>query len=258
MRWLKRALAPLATLLLMAVGAAMPWAVFYVQDQYEEERQEERILDLFSLTLRQETDLRETLGVVQKEDYGMSDQAEGAVLTEEEALAAVREALTLMADCGLAEPWAAENAAAFRVYSGSLFPMDEDESFSIPIWTIYSEGSGSGYYFYLDDASGKILYASVPIPGQTHIEIVPVPGQQVMDASAGQQAGKEDVYIWMDRWRKFMEVYYGAEILEIEEMWYDDGSAEFFLPFYLGEEELFQMGLYLYCRDGIAVLSSMR
>ena len=55
-----------------------------------------------------------------------------------------------------------------------------------------------------------------------------------------------------------MEVYYGAEILEIEEMWYDDGSAEFFLPFYLGEEELFQMGLYLYCRDGIAVLSSMR
>ena len=202
--------------------------------------------------------LVETLGVVQKEDYGMSDQAEGAVLTEEEALAAVREALTLMADCGLAEPWAAENAAAFRVYSGSLFPMDEDESFSIPIWTIYSEGSGSGYYFYLDDASGKLLYASVPIPGQTHIEIVPVPGQQVMDASAGQQAGKEDVYIWMDRWRKFMEVYYGAEILEIEEMWYDDGSAEFFLPFYLGEEELFQMGLYLYCRDGIAVLSSMR
>ena len=74
----------------------------------------------------------------------------------------------------------------------------------------------------------------------------------------GAQDGKEDVYIWMDRWRKFMEVYYGAEILEIEEMWYDDGSAEFFLPFYLGEEELFQMGLYLYCRDGIAVLSSMR
>lgn len=258
MRWLKRALAPLATLLLMAVGAAMPWAVFYVQDRYEEERQEERILDLFSLTLRQESDLRETLGVVQKGNYGISDQAEGAVLTEEEALAAVREALTLMEDCGLAEPRAAENAAAFRVYPGSLFPMDEDESFSIPMWTIYSEGVGSGYYFCLDDASGKILYASVPIPGQTRIEIVPVPGQQVMDASAGQQAEKEDVYIWMDRWRKFMEVYYGAEILEIEEMWYDDGSAEFFLPFYLGEEELFQMGLYLYCRDGIAILSSMR
>ena len=138
MRWLKRALAPLTALLLMAAGAAMPWAVFYVQDRYEEERQEERILDLFSLTLRQETDLRETLGVVQKGDYGISDQAEGAVLTEEEALAAVREALTLMEDCGLAEPWAAENAAAFQAYSGSLFPMNEDESFSIPMWTIYS------------------------------------------------------------------------------------------------------------------------
>ena len=43
MRWLKRALAPLTALLLMAAGAAMPWAVFYVQDRYEEERQEERI-----------------------------------------------------------------------------------------------------------------------------------------------------------------------------------------------------------------------
>ena len=257
MRWLKRALAPLATLLLMAVGAAMPWAVFYVQDQYEEERQEERILDLFSLTLRQETDLRETLGVVQKEDYGMSDQAEGAVLTEEEALAAVREALTLMEDCGLAEPWAAEIVAAFRVYSGSLFPMNEDESFSIPMWTIYSEGGVSSYFFYLDDASGKIFHASVPIPGQTRIETVPTPGQQVMDASAGQSAGREDVYIWMDRWRKFIEVYYGVEILEIEEMWYDDGSAEFLLPFYLGEEkELFQMRLYLYCLDGFAILRS--
>ena len=257
MRWLKRALAPLTALLLMAAGAAMPWAVFYVQDRYEEERQEERILDLFSLTLRQETDLRETLGVVQKGDYGISDQAEGAVLTEEEALAAVREALTLMEDCGLAEPWAAEKAAAFQAYSGSLFPMDEDESFSIPMWTIYSEGGDSSYFFYLDDASGKIFHASVPIPGQTRIETVPTPGQQVMDASAGQSAGREDVYIWMDRWRNFMEVYYGVEILEIEEMWYDDGSAEFLLPFYLGEEkELFQMRLYLYCLDGFAILRS--
>ena len=78
-----------------------------------------------------------------------------------------------------------------------------------------------------------------------------------MDASAGQSAGREDVYIWMDRWRNFIEVYYGVEILEIEEMWYDDGSAEFLLPFYLGEEkELFQMRLYLYCLDGFAILRS--
>ena len=120
MRWLKRALAPLTALLLMAAGAAMPWAVFYVQDQYEEERQEERILDLFSLTLRQETDLRETLGVVQKGDYGISDQAEGAVLTEEEALAAVREALTLMEDCGLADPWAAERSSLSGLFGLSV------------------------------------------------------------------------------------------------------------------------------------------
>ena len=258
MRWLKRALAPLATLLLMAAGAAMPWAVFYVQDRYEEERQEERILDLFSLTLRQETDLRETLGVVQKGDYGMSDQAEGAVLTEEEALAAVREALVLMADCGLVEPWAAESAADFRVHPGSLFPMDEDGSFSIPMWTIYSAGVDSSYFFYLDDASGKIFHASVPIPGQTRSESVLTMDRSVMSASSSQPAGKEGVYSWMDRWRKFMEVYYGVEIQEIEEMWYDDSSAEFLLPFYLGEEEeLFRMRLYLYCLDGFAILSSM-
>lgn len=257
MRWLKRALAPLTALLLMAAGAAMPWAVFSVQDRYEEERQEERILDLFSLTLRQETDLRETLGVVQKGDYGMSDQAEGAVLTEEEALAAVREALVLMADCGLAEPWAAENAAAFQAYSGSLFPMNEDESFSIPMWTIYSEGGDSSYFFYLDDASGKIFHASVPIPGQTRSESVLTMDRSVMSASSSQPAGKEGVYSWMDRWRKFMEVYYGVEIQEIEEMWYDDSSAEFLLPFYLGEEEeLFRMRLYLYCLDGFAILRS--
>lgn len=257
MRWLKRALPPLAALLLMAAGAAMPWAVFYVQDRYEEERQEERILDLFSLTLRQETGLRETLGVVQKGDYGMSDQAEGATLTGEEALTAVREALTLMADCGLAEPWAAENMDAFRVYPGSLFPLDEDGSFSIPIWTIYSEGFGSSYYFYLDDASGKIFYASGPIPGQTRSEALPAPGQSALNTASGQPS-VEDVYIWMDRWREFMEVYYGVEILEIEEMWYDSGSAEFLLPFYLGEEkELFQMRLYLYCQDGFAILSAI-
>ena len=93
MRWLKRALAPLATLLMMAAGAAMPWAVFYVQDQYEEERQEERILDLFSLTLRQETDLRETLGVVHHGNAGPPDpvgpvlKADGPVVEGRDLLA---------------------------------------------------------------------------------------------------------------------------------------------------------------------------
>ena len=42
------------------------------------------------------------------------------------ALAAVREALTLMEDCGLAEPWAAEKAAAEKAAGQNAQAADKE------------------------------------------------------------------------------------------------------------------------------------
>lgn len=233
MRRLRRWLPPLLTLLLIAAGAAMPWAVFRVQDAYGENRQEQRMLDLFSLTLREEADLGQTLRLIQGGNYGMSDQAENEVLNEEEALAAVREVLALMADFGLVDPWLPESMSGFRAQLGALFSL-EDEAISIPMWTVYSGADGGSCLFYLDDASGKIFLANVPSPG-------PLAG--------------EELYVCMERWRQFIEAYYGVEIYAASEAWYDD-AVLFNLPFRLGEdEELFQLGVYLYFSDGFASLT---
>lgn len=223
MRWLKRALAPLTALLLMAAGAAMPWAVFYVQDRYEEERQEERILDLFSLTLRQEADLSQTLGMIRDGNYFMQDWAQNAVLTEEEALAAVRNTLTAMVDFGLVEPWLPENISVFRAQLGAM--VSEAGDLSLAVWTVYSTSALDryNYFFLLDDASGKIFLANVPNRSM---------------------AQGDELYAAMESWRQFIEQYYGVEIHAVAAEQYD-ASVDFLMPFRLGEErESFQLGLY--------------
>lgn len=236
MRRLRRWRLPVLTLLLMAAGAAMPWAVFRAQDVYGENRQEERRLDSFSLTLREETDiLSRTLRIIQDGNYSMSDWAPSAKLTEEEALGAVQEVMELMADFGLVEPWVPENMANFQASLGAVASI-EDEGTSATMWMVYSENplDGYNYFFWLDDASGKVLLVSVPI---AHMEPM------------------EDLYILMERWRQFIEVYYGVEISKIGEEWYDV-CVEFYLPFQLTEaEEPLQMKLSLYYADNFSTLT---
>ena len=60
MKRMKKVLMALTTLLLMAAGAAMPFAASWAQDAYQSDP-EVRSFDSFSLTLRQESDLGRSL-----------------------------------------------------------------------------------------------------------------------------------------------------------------------------------------------------
>lgn len=233
MRRLKGALLPLVTLLLMAAGAAMPWAVFRLQDAYGENRQEERQLDLFSLTLREEADLSRTLGLIQEGNYYTTDQAPDAALTGEEAVDAVREALKLMSDLDLVEPWVPENMSGFRALPAALVSYGEDVSAAM--WTVSSDNivDGYNYMFWVDDASGKLFLACLPaasLPESKNLDVVE------------------------ERWRQFVEVYYGVDIFAVSEEWHDS-CVEFLLQFRLGEEEPFRMRLLLSFLDNFVTLT---
>ena len=84
MRRIRRALLPLLTALLIAAGAAMPYAACRLQDN-QLDGAEERSLDSVSLTLRQKGGIGETARLM-ADRYSMVEWSGETAMTEEEAL----------------------------------------------------------------------------------------------------------------------------------------------------------------------------
>ena len=75
MRIVKRCLTVLATLLLVAAGAAMPFAASYMQDA-RQAGSEVWSFDPFRLTLKQEEDVSRVLDIITVLDYYLADTLE--------------------------------------------------------------------------------------------------------------------------------------------------------------------------------------
>ena len=242
MKRLKKFLLPLFTLLLVAAGAAMPFAVSYMQDARQTDP-ETRSFDSFRLTLREEVDLGRTLKLVAGADYYVEDAqvAENARMTQAEVLSAAEEITKRLIQFGLLDQGTSSLprlwASTLRAYDGSV---------SIPTWSLEWDMPDAGtFYIWLDDATGKAFMISVPSPIYT--------SHYVSNGSS------EAIYACAENWRAFLEDYYGTEVRFGNEMWFD-AAVKFALTFFLEaaedeEQTDFQLDLYIYLADGFTTLS---
>ncbi len=241
MRRFKRYLLALTTLLLVAAGAVMPFAVSRLQDA-RQAGTEVRAFDPFSLTLRQEADLGRTLRLVAGSNYYIKDaeQAEDVRMTQAEVRAAAEELMKKLIEFGLLENMAAS-------YSWRIWPQvlcANDGSVSIPTWT-FDSGMPDSLYFWLDDAAGKAFLITIPSIKHSRNYVYNV--------------SSEPIYAAAENWRAFLEDYYGTEVHIARETWFDT-TVEFALIFPLeaeeaGEQANFQLDLYIHFVDGFSSLS---
>ena len=270
MKRLKKWVLPLFTLLLVAVGAAMPFIVSYMQDAQQAEA-DIRPFDSFSLTLQQQgSDLGRILRTIANGAYYINEasKAEDAALTEGLALSATEDLLTELVKYGLLNK---ETLARFyspkiqaqRVipviytdteiegYASAVLPGQDGNSSNayvleddaISTWTITWD-QPDNVWIWLDDASGKVIMIEIPC----------LSGLGIYD---GSNAFGERVYALVENWRTFLSDYYSTEVQVTDEEWYDD-AVKFALSFPLGaseDQEIFSLDLYFYFSYYFSILS---
>ncbi len=257
-RWLPP-LFTLLTLLLVAAGAAMPFAASYMQDTRQTEA-EVRPFDSFSLTLQQKSDLGQTLRVIAGEYYMVIEdetaQPEKTVLTEALALEAAEVVLDELEKHDLLYKEIREQAFDPRVRlqtvipeegtgtNAAVLPAPDDGTpvsaavgtdawnteDGIPTWAV-SCSKPYHFFIWLDDASSKALQVSFP----------------------SYTLADEDQSFLEEKWRRFVEDYYGVEAVLSDHVWMYD-SMQYTFSFTLGaDEEVCRLYLNLYS-DGYASL----
>lgn len=238
MRRLKNALLVLFTLLLVAVGAVMPFAASYLQDA-RQTGSETRSFDSFSLTLREEADLGRTLKLVSGSDYYIAEDEEAADarMTKADVLIAAEELMKMLIQYGLVEH---TTSSLPRIWPQTL--CANDGSVSIPTWALQWDMPDS-LYVLMDDAVGKAFLISLPCMGYSEKYLA--------------KNGWEPIYAQAENWRMFLADYYGTEVQIDGEEWFDT-SVCFAFSFPLGgerEQTCFQMDLYIYYTDSFTMLS---
>lgn len=270
MKRLKKLFLPLFTLLLVAVGAAMPFIVSTMQDAQQAEA-DIRPFDSFSLTLQQQgTDLARLLKAIGGGAYYIHEasRAEQVTLSEGLALAATEDLLEELVQYGLlhektvAQFYSSkvqaqqvipiayigeETGRAVAVLPGpedyDAFPGGYTEEAAIPTWTV-TWAKPDNCWFWLDDASGKAI-------------MIEIPGLSGLGIPDGSVEFGERVYALVDKWRIFLSDYYGTAVQLADEEWYGD-AVKFVLSFPLGvgeDQEVFHLDLYFYFADHFIVLS---
>lgn len=268
MKRLKRYLLVLVTLLLVAAGAAMPFAVSRMQDARQVET-EVRPFDSFQLTLKEAADLGRLLGAIAGEAYYINEtpDAEDTALTQGLALAAAEDLLTQLVKYDLlmkqtlaqfSDPKVRAQMVVPVVYTDAEtdwpaatlpgpdydpFPGNYIEEDGIPTWTITWD-LPSDSYIWLDDATGKAIYIQIPS----------LSGLGKFDGST---AYYEEASAVAEKWSAFLSDYYSTEVRIADEKRYDD-AVKFDLSFPLGageDQEIFHLNLYLYFRYRFSTLS---
>lgn len=249
MNRLKSVLLAAFTLLLVAAGAAMPYAVCHVQDRRQTDA-EIRSFESFRLTLRQKSDLGQALRTLAGEDCHIAEaqRSEAATRSGTEAAAAAEEILAGLVKYGLLDKRVLAEAEVPAVRPQTLF--SGDGSVSIPTWNV--EWGRENLYIWLDDLTGKALYIDVPYFRDDEL---PSPESATPPAKGGNSqqtelvfdgADREELYIRMENWGQFLVEHYGMEIKDLEECAYDNGGVRFLFYFDLEDGgPPFPMGLYL-------------
>lgn len=195
MKYVRRAVLPLCTLLLIVLGAAMPWLAARAQDQRLRGLQERFDLDAVSLILRQDAGVGDTLRLLAG-NYTMLPWGGETVHDPGEVRALIHEPGALLAQAGIDGKYV---LASYDMRP--LLAVSEDGSLSAILW--YSVwGEGGSRWFLLDDATGKLVGGRFRRSGGLVVEVV---NNQLLG------------------WEDFCQDYYGIDIVGIR--WEgDDGN----------------------------------
>lgn len=195
MRQLRRYLPPLFTLLLISLGAAMPWLVSWVQDARISKLQEKLELNAVNLTLQKDAGVGPALRVVSGE-YTAIPWEDETQLSEREAVDAAVQALERMNQY---ERLTNEEACSL---------MEEDIAWAEPFLMIAEDGStalvwecywrASPCVVAVDDASGKAVQFLIDSP----MWLEKLEGKEGQDRR--------------EQWNQFFWDYYGAELEDVE------------------------------------------
>lgn len=215
MKKLRRALLPLLTLALIAAGAAMPYAACRLQDERLAGGAEDRSFGSVSLTLRQEGGVGE-LARLMASPYSMVEWSGETAMTEGEALETGMKILEEMKQADLIP--AGRLNVLKKLDNGSAVPLlvvsrggERSGVMWQCCWVLEEDDDLMEWYLLIEDATGLAAEATV---GGTYFNY------------------EEDVYRQMDRWRSFLQDYYGIEIPAVQEDVFDGGWLwRFFLPF---------------------------
>lgn len=218
MRGMKRHILPLLTLLLIAAGAAMPFAVSWVQDGRIGALQEDFALNTVNLTFRQDGETSTALRLIAGE-YVEVPWSGKTSMTGEEACQAALEAVTEMDRYGLLPEGALDYLMSVGRWAEPGLVIGEDGTSAL-VWECYWAGGDFSCYLMIDDAGGKAVHFLIST-------------QFFLD--------KADTYTLYELWSRFLTDYYDIEIL----------SASRLLQGYSEEEPVYLLLLQSDLKDGL-------
>ena len=233
MRRIRRALLPLLTALLIAAGAAMPYAACRLQDN-QLDGAEERSLDSVSLTLRQKGGIGETARLM-ADRYSMVEWSGETAMTEEEVLEVGLKALEEMRRANLIP--AGRLNVLKNLDSGGAVPAlvvshgGERSGIIWQCWWTLEEDELMEWVLLIEDATGLVVEATV---GGAYFTV------------------DEDIYLQMDRWLTFFQDYYGIEIPSVQEGLLYSPPWRFLMAFDPGDGLEGQCELVLDMYNGVA------
>lgn len=215
---LKRYIPTLFTLLLVALGAAMPWLAALGQDARIGKLREELELDTVSLTLLENNGVEQALRIASSE-YVQLPWTGGTALTEEQAVRAALETLEQMREFGLA----CDDDMYFYILKGTEGTVEpclmvaEDGSSAL-VWNCRWENEAP-YQVAVTDGTGKYAEAALSVVS-TYYEVtiddasgkaarLSVSGPPWGDAAFGIDA--ENYYLLLRQWMDFLTAYYGSD-----------------------------------------------
>lgn len=223
---LRRYLPSLFTLLLIALGAAMPWLSAAVQDAQIGKLQEDMDLNTISLTLLQNEGLEQSLRIASSE-YVNIPWSSGTALTEEQALQTAVETLDVMYSFGLLQKKGMQVLSKVGMTAEPCLMVAEDGGSAL-VWSCrWADEDTAFCTITVDDASGKAV--------QLHLSTL----AETVDASSSQTMGGltiystkaiENCWLLLDMWASFLQHYYGATLTTVTELeYFPNGGANFLL-----------------------------
>lgn len=221
MKGVRQYILPLLTFLLIATGAAMPFAVSWVQDNRIRGLQEEFPLSTVNLKLQQEVGVSQVLRLISGSCNSIPWEEE-TKLTAQEAVEAAMAAVAELEAYGLLASGTIDRIRDKESWAEPILLIGEDGSSAL-VWNCYWSGDRRDLYLFLiDDATGKAveLVVSSPTPRDT-----------------------EAAHALFANWNTFLQDYYGMEIISVKE---DSQELD-------SEGVVFQFSLGADLQDGLAL-----
>lgn len=192
MKTVKQALLLLCTLALVGLGAAMPWLSAWMQDGRTGGLREEFDLNTVNLTLRKDAEAADTLRLLSG-TYNALNWGGETALDPGDVVGAASAASKQLAEKGLLDERFVLPSDPGGVDVVPLIIVSEDGAFSAVVW-FCAWGEQNSRYFYLDDATGKMVGGWFRRSGRLNVSEF---NEQLRE------------------WVSFCEDYYGVSVVDI-------------------------------------------